>query len=117
MRRLIPALLVSLPLALAVACDNGGTPPEQCDDPVATTSAEVVDFAFEPDCLMVEAGASIHLENTGDLPHTFTVEGTSVDLDIAAGEEADAGLGGIEPGRYAVTCTLHPQMLATLEVA
>ena len=70
-----------------------------------------------PCLLSAEAGATITLENTGDAPHTFTVAETDVDFEVDAGMSVEASLTGVEPGTYAVTCTLHPQMEATLTVA
>ena len=105
-------------LVLLPACGgDGGNAPEACTDPVASTTVELADFAFRPNCLSAEAGATITLENTGDAPHTFTVVGTDVDVDVDAGTSSEASLTGLEPADYAVTCTLHPQMEATLTVA
>jgi plastocyanin len=110
----------TIALALAVvlllpAC-GGDAEPEACTDPAPATTIELADFAFRPDCLTAEIGATLTLENTGDAPHTFTVEGTDVDFDLEAGGSTDASISGVEPGRYAVTCTYHPQMTATLTV-
>jgi plastocyanin len=82
--------------------------------PAATVRLE--DFAFEPDCLSAAPGAEFRLENVGETPHTFTVDGTDVSFDLPAGTDAQGSLSGVEPGRYAVTCVYHPQMTATLEV-
>lgn len=92
-------------------------PPEGCADPVNATTVELADFAFRPDCLSAEAGATITLENTGDALHTFTVKETELDFDVDAGTSIEASLSGVDPGTYTVTCTLHPQMEATLTVA
>jgi plastocyanin len=104
-------------LVLLPACGGDETPPEGCSDPVDATTVELSDFAFRPNCLSADAGATITLENTGDAPHTFTVEGTDVDVEVDPGSSAEARLAGADPGTYAVTCTLHPQMEATLTVA
>jgi plastocyanin len=104
-------------LVLPTACGGDETPPEACTDPVDATTVELADFAFRPDCLSAEAGATITLENTGDTMHTFTVEATDVDFEVDAGTSVEVSLSGVEPGTYAVTCTLHPQMEATLTVA
>lgn len=103
---------------LLVACGSGGAEtPEACTDPVPADTVELADFEFRPGCLEAEAGASIKVENTGEAPHTFTVEGTDVDLVLAAGSSTEVGIAGVDPGRYAVTCTYHPQMTAILTVA
>lgn len=114
-RLAVLALLFLVPIVLP-ACDGDGEPPTPCTDPVSATSVELADFVFRPDCLSAEAGAAISLENTGDAPHTFTVEGTDVDFDLDAGDSVEASLSGVAPGRYAVTCTFHPQMDATLTI-
>lgn len=102
---------------LLVACGGDeAKPPETCTDPVTVTTVELADFAFRPDCLSVDTGATITLENTGDAIHTFTVTGTEVDFSLDAGMSTEASLSGVGPGTYAVTCTLHPQMEATLTV-
>ncbi len=104
-------------LTLLTACGGDeAKPPEGCTDPVAATTVELADFAFRPDCLSTDAGATITLDNTGDAPHTFTVTGTDVDFEVDAGTSVDARLSGVDPGTYAVTCTYHPQMEATLMV-
>jgi plastocyanin len=109
--------VLALLLLLAACGGDGAEPPEGCTDPVAATTIELADFAFRPDCLSADAGATITLENTGEAPHTFTVTGTDVDFDVDAGTAIEARLAGLEAGTYAVTCTLHPQMEATLTVA
>jgi plastocyanin len=113
-RRLIVLIGVTL---LVPACGGNEGPPPACTEPVAASTVELADFAFQPDCLSAGAGATITLENTGDAPHTFTVTGTDVDVDVDAGSSVQASLSGVEPGTYAVTCTYHPQMTATLTIA
>ena len=39
-----------------------------------------------------------------------------MDVNVPAGTSTAASLSGVEPGRYTVTCTFHPQMEATLTV-
>jgi plastocyanin len=104
-------------VVILTACGGDEAQPEPCTDPVTATTVELADFAFRPDCLSADAGATITLDNTGDALHTFTVEGTDVDFEVDAGTSIEASLSGVEPGTYAVTCTLHPQMEATLTVA
>jgi plastocyanin len=110
-RLFLLAVVILLP-----ACQGEDAPPEACTDPIAATTVELADFAFRPDCLSANTGATIPLENTGDAIHTFTVTGTDVDVSVDAGMPGEASLSGVEAGTYAVTCTLHPQMVATLTV-
>ena len=109
-------LAVLVTTLVLMACDRAEEPPEPCTDPVPTTSVALADFAFRPDCLSADAGATITVENTGDAPHTFTVEGADVDVNLDAGASGNANLAGVDPGTYVVTCTFHPQMEATLTI-
>ena len=103
-------------MLILAGCQGEDAPPKACTDPVAATTVDLADFAFRPDCLSADAGATMSLENTGDALHTFTVVGTGVDVSVDAGSSGEASLAGVEPGTYAVTCTLHPQMVANLTV-
>ena len=108
--------LFSLALIAAVGCGGGSSEPGACSNPVPLGTVHLEDFAFGPDCLLGASGEGIRLENVGDTPHTFTIEGTDVSFDVPAGETAEGNLSGLTPGRYAVTCIYHPQMIATLEI-
>ncbi|HEX6400772.1 MAG TPA: cupredoxin domain-containing protein [Actinomycetota bacterium] len=113
-RLLVPALLTLV--SVLASCSGGTSDPGECENAEPADRVQLQDFAFEPDCLVADVGASIHLENVGEAPHTFTVGGTDVDLEVEAGGSADGSLSGVEAGRYLVTCTYHPQMTATLTV-
>jgi plastocyanin len=113
--RRVPVLLVVLGLA-NIGCSGEVGPPAECTDPVPADTVRLEDFAFEPSCLQASPGAAIRLENVGETPHTFTVAETDVSFDVKSGESVEGSLSGVEPGRYAVTCTYHPQMTATLTV-
>jgi plastocyanin len=112
----IARLVLFILVILLPACEGEGAPPKACTDPIGATTVELADFAFRPDCLSADPEATIRLENTGDAPHTFTVTGTDVDVSVDAGASDEASLSGVEPGTYAVTCTYHPQMVASLTV-
>jgi plastocyanin len=109
-------LLLGIVVLLASCGGDGGGGDGVCANPVEAETVVLSDFAFRPDCLRAAEGAQISLRNTGEAPHTFTIAGTTVDLNLPAGTSTDANLSGVEPGRYTVTCTFHPQMEATLTV-
>jgi plastocyanin len=112
--RLFIALLAVL-TAGAVACGSGSDAPS-CESAEKSSTVTLADFSYTPDCMAADAGATLHLDNQGEAPHTFTVEGSPVSVDVGPGEQADADLAGLAPGTYTVICTFHSQMKATLEV-
>jgi plastocyanin len=113
MKIVVPLLALVLCLP---ACEGDDAPAQPCTDPTPAATVELADFAFRPDCLSVDAGGSIALENRGDAPHTFTVRGTDLDVKVDPGGADDISFDGVDPGTYAVTCTFHPQMEATVTV-
>jgi plastocyanin len=113
----VPAMLLVVFLS---ACGGGGdgAGADECADPVAVSSVEITGkgSGYEPDCLSVDAGATITLDNSDHMPHTFTVDGTDVNYNVGAGDSIEADLSSLEPSLYDVTCVFHPSMQATLTV-
>ena len=115
--RTLTCFLVALMLCVAgIACSSSNAP-AGCTPSGPTQTVDLKDFAFEPTCIGGPAGATLALQNTGSTDHTFTVNGTAIDVKLGAGASGQASLAGIAPGTYAVVCTLHPQMTATLHVS
>ena len=98
------------------ACGAGTSEPPACQRFASATSVDLKDFSYLPECIGADTGAALLLDNVGSAPHTFTLEGTEVDVDVAAGEQGSADLSGVDAGFYTVTCTYHPQMVARIEV-
>lgn len=102
------------------ACGGGGDSAgvDECADPVAVRSVEITGkgSGYEPDCLSVDAGATITLQNSDQMPHTFTIDGTDVNYNLGGGDSTEADLSSLEPALYHVTCVFHPSMKATLSV-
>lgn len=110
-------LSVLVPLLLgAVSCSGSSSIQSDCQPAGTITSVQLKDFAFEPTCIGAPAGGTLDLQNTGSSLHSFTVRGTSVTQNVNGGAGAQASLTGVAPGTYAVVCTFHPQMVATLVV-
>jgi plastocyanin len=75
------------------------------------------DFVFDPGEIELAAGSEISVKNaSGSTPHTFTVDGTDIDLELDPGEVESATL-DVEAGAYAFSCRFHPGMTGTLTVA
>lgn len=95
-------------------------PATECEDLTSTAPAEITleDNAFAPACAIVSADQGLSLRNTGAALHSFTVENSDVDLDIAAGDTNNTeAIGGIlEPGEYKIHCNYHTEMVGELHV-
>ena len=110
-------IIITLSLTLGgMACGAAGSEPSACSRFTKSGSVEIDDFSYGPACVQVDTGSTLALDNVGAAPHTFTVEGTDVSVDVAAGAQGSADLSGLAAGTYTVLCTYHPQMKATIEV-
>jgi plastocyanin len=111
------SIIITLSLILGgIACGTAGSEPSACSTFTMSTSVEMDDFSYGPACVQVDPGGTLTLDNVGAAPHTFTVEGTQVGVDVAAGAQGSADLSGVASGTYTVLCTYHPQMKATIAV-
>jgi plastocyanin len=63
------------------------------------------DNEFVPSDVTVAAGG-IELVNEGESPHTFTVEGSDVDVQVDAGSTTTTTI-DLEPGTYTLFCSFH----------
>lgn len=78
----------------------------------------ISNLAFVPDCFTASASQGITVVNEDDLPHTFTMPGTDVNIPIAAGAtfNGEPIAGVVEPGTYDFMCTIHPAMTGEVTV-
>jgi plastocyanin len=136
MRRVSLALMLTLVLA---ACGGDEeTPPAATGDTGATTGATgatgagdcvdlasgdvftitISDLAFHPDCLSARAAQSIAIVNEDSVDHTFTIDGTPIDVTISGGDtfNGEPVTGVLEPGTYDFHCRIHPSMTGTITV-
>jgi plastocyanin len=73
-------------------------------------------FAFGPTEIRVASGAMIAIGNaTGSTEHTFTVDGTDLDLMLDPGKVTQARI-DLDPGIYDFHCRFHASMTGTLTV-
>jgi plastocyanin len=78
-------------------------------------AASVGDFFYDPEVVRAAVGEPLHWTNNGRIPHTVTALDGSFDSGILRGGESFT-LRVDQPGEYAFTCTLHPDMIGTLVV-
>jgi len=82
--------------------------------PVATTSVDIVNFAFTPAVITVRSGAAVTWTNKDADAHTVGITGAPVSRPLQTGEAYVHTFG--QPGTYSYKCTIHPQMRGTVVV-
>jgi plastocyanin len=94
--------------------DGGGGEDGHGGDAEIAVTAD--NFAFSPTQLEVKSGSEIAVENANaGTPHTFTVDGTSIDVVLDPGDVEDATI-DLDPGTYPFHCRFHASMTGTLTV-
>ncbi|MEX0755557.1 MAG: cupredoxin domain-containing protein [Actinomycetota bacterium] len=136
--RIVLALLLLLSMFGAAACggDSGeaeDTPANEAvgeEDPAGTEGQEPEDdgdsgqgddtivaegLAFSPTSLTIASGTQIEVDNEDSTEHTFTIDGTAIDEDLAADTDVQVTI-DLEAGDYDWFCKIHPSMTGTLTV-
>jgi len=111
--RHFPVGAATLAIALAaLAC--GGDDEAGVDGNGTASSPQLVevtakDFSFVPAKLRGTVGAPIEitLKNTGQAPHTFTIDEFNIDAEVAAGDEVTLTVLPSEPGEFDYYCRFH----------
>ena len=82
------------------------------------TKVAMEDNMFVPATLSVAPGTTLELDNEGQSPHTFTVDGQNVDVQVNAGENGTATI-ELPAGSYDFYCKFHKSlgMTGTLTVS
>ena len=112
--RLVGIGAIGLAVLIGTGCSSSAK--SDCTHPEASTDVTVSNFAYQPACLLVAPGSTLTITNHDSAPHTFTVEGTNVDVEIGSDASASVQLNGLAPGTYAVSCRYHPQMTQGLRI-
>ncbi len=121
--RTLVTLLMVLGL-VGAACSKsststGGTPlpsatstaPTTSQPPAGATLQEGANnkFVFTPAKVTVKQGATITVSNVGNVPHTFTVTGQSIDITNSPGQSQDVTI-SLPPGTYPFVCRFHASL-------
>jgi plastocyanin len=119
------ALVLGTVLAVtAAACggDTGGEEPSDCVDLTTeggSFTIRMLGNEFIPSCFTASASQSLTLVNEDPGLHSFTLEGTPIDLDIPGGEtlQLDPIAGRVSPGTYELLCRYHlPGMVGEVTI-
>jgi plastocyanin len=104
------AALLLMAVAGIVSLGAAGTARAQ-----STASVNIVDFAFDPSSITIEAGGTVTWTNTGNATHTVTSDdGTFNSGNIASGGTYSFTFD--TPGTYTYHCSIHPNMTAEVVV-
>ena len=142
LKPLFLAALVALSLGLAACGDSGSdstseaetAPPaseettETADETESTESeaapsgeasksekVDIVEFTYQPDPVVVQAGGKVIWQNQDTAPHTATADDDSWDTGTI--EKGKIGSETFkEPGTFTYFCEIHPTMHGTVEV-
>jgi plastocyanin len=73
---------------------------------------------FVPECFTASASQGITIVNEDPLAHTFTIEGTMIDVQVNAGDEfqGEPISGVVAPGTYELICRFHPFMTGEVTI-
>jgi len=120
MRR-IPAALIAVLVVVglgAAACgDDDDSSSSGSSSASSTVSVTASGFAFSPATATAKAG-SVHFDvtNKDDTKHTFTIDGTSVNIQLDGGKSGSTDA-DLKAGSYEWHCTIHSNMTGTLTVS
>jgi plastocyanin len=116
-------LVASMVALSSVACSGGGGDggTKDCTDlskSGPTFTIHIQGFEFRPSCFTASASQAISIANGDDAVHSFTIQGTSVDVDVPANQtfNGESVSGVVEPGTYDFVCRYHPEMKGTVTV-
>jgi plastocyanin len=98
----------------AAGCTADNATDLTADDPFVVT---IKGLKFTPDCFAAKSASSISIENKDTVTHTFTIDGTQVDVTIAAGTTFNGESAGLAPGTYPFHCKIHSTMKGTVIVS
>lgn len=101
----------------ATGATGGGVPADCVDQTGGQATITAIDFAFQPDCVIVSASGGLTLVNEDTSAHRFILEGGAIDEVMDVGETVKVkSLSDIPPGTYRFGCGFHPPMQGTMVV-
>lgn len=141
LKPLFAAAMVALSLGLVACGDSGSDSTTEAETTAPATSEEtspggaettesepapsgeaarsekvrIVEFTYQPDPVVVQAGGKVTWQNEDTAPHTATADDGSWDTGTI--EQGKIGSETFkEPGKFAYFCEIHPDMRGTVEV-
>jgi hypothetical protein len=105
MRTLVLGAMVVLTAAACGGSGGSSPAPSDCVDLTghgASITIRMSGLQFHPACFTASASQRLTLENQDGTLHSFTVEGTPIDVDLDPGTTQDLApvAGTVQPGTY-----------------
>lgn len=89
--------------------------PAPSGEAARSEKVEIVEFAYQPDPVVVAAGGKVTWQNEDSAPHTATADDGSFDTGTLDKGKLKSETFK-EPGTYPYFCEIHPTMHGTVEV-
>jgi plastocyanin len=89
--------------------------PAPSGDAVRSARVSIVEFAYDPDPVVIEEGGKVTWVNRDAAPHTATADDGSFDTGTIAQDKLKSE-SFKDPGTYTYFCQIHPSMHGTVEV-
>jgi plastocyanin len=97
------------------AGETSESEPAPSGEAAKAEKVQIVEFTYEPDPVVVQAGGKVTWQNEDSAPHTATADDGS--FDTATIEEGKIGSATFkEAGTFTYHCEIHPTMHGTVEV-
>jgi plastocyanin len=94
---------------------GGVNAPAPSGDAVRAEKVSIVEFAYDPDPVVIEEGGKVIWVNRDSAPHTATADDGSFDTGTIATDKLKSE-SFKQPGTYTYFCEIHPDMHGTVEV-
>ena len=92
-----------------------GSEPAPSGEAAKSEKVDIVEFTYQPDPVVVQAGGKVTWQNQDTAPHTATADDDSWDTGtIEKGKIGSATFK--EAGTFTYFCEIHPTMKGTVEV-
>ncbi len=99
----------------STAPTEGETETAPSGEAVRSAKVEIVDFAYSPETVTIQAGGKVIWQNEDSDVHTVTLDNGSFDSgDLAEGKLKSESFK--DPGSFTYHCEIHPEMTGTVEV-
>lgn len=95
--------------------EASGSAPAPSGEAARAEKVEIVDFAYDPDPVIVQVGGKVTWLNKDSAPHTATADDGSFDTGTLQEGKLKSETFK-QAGSYAYICEIHPDMHGTVEV-